>query len=105
MCFFWNGSYTTAHFFDLTDFFYAHRDSLDKSLLFHCTILSGSCLPGKISSLGHLFCRPVLMKGGAKPCHVTAKVGVVVLISTFFKCLRFGTETLMFAADTAFFIN
>ena len=51
---------------------------LDKSLLFHCTILSGSYLPGKKSSFGHLFCRPVLVKGGATPCHVTAKMGVAV---------------------------
>ena len=43
------------------------------------------------------------MEGVATPCHLTAKVGVAVLISTFFNFLRFGTETLMFGRDTAFF--
>ena len=43
------------------------------------TLLSGSYLPGKKSSFAHF-----LLLNEATLCHATTKVGVLVLISTFF---------------------
>jgi hypothetical protein len=45
------------------------------------------------------------MQGGAIICHVTLKSGRDILISAFFKYLQFETERLLFAGDTALFVN
>ena len=106
MCFFWNGSYTTAHYFFIFHFFLLRTGfPLDKSFLFRFSILSGPYLPGKKCDFGHLSGKPVLMEGGAIICHVTSKSGRGIVISAFFKYLKFETERLLFAGDTAHFVN
>ena len=106
MCFFWNGSYTTAHYFFILHVFLLRTGiPLDKFLLFRFTISLGPYLLGKKCDFGHLFCKPVLMQGGAIICHVTLKSGRDILISAFFKYLQFETERLLFAGDTALFVN